>query len=148
MIISYGLVGQVILHRKLLVNRIDETESSPMMDCIINLRFSDIPSNEAGNQESTLVEERVTKVYREKHAQLDEKENDDTGFNDGKEWYLGRTFNDSGYAIAIDFENRTQVVLAAKTNVQTRWPFQHPDEVKIYFVHVGKAGGRSLYKEI
>lgn len=144
-IFSYGFVGQLILHRKLLGSHDYDTESSVMIDWNLNLRFDtngevsqDIDDNDDGNGE--------TDTYDDDFVDEVLEDNEVMGAN--QKWWLPKKQRKNFTEPEIDFDNRTQVVVNAKTKLNELWPFEQPQDAKLYFIHVGKAGGKSLYKEI
>ena len=133
MIFSYGLLGQIILHRKLsIIHSLDDEETNESS-------FSSVMEELGGN-------------FRFNGDGTDDEDDDDNHvpINHDGEWWLGNTYNQTFDAsLEPDFENRTAMVQAAKHNLKDRWPFtRHPQDAKLYFIHVGKAGGKSLYKEM
>jgi len=68
-----------------------------------------------------------------------------------REWWLARVDSDDD---SIDEEESSRALDNLRTPYDpkydniTAWPFQNPDRVHMYFVHVGKAGGKSLYQHL
>jgi len=70
-------------------------------------------------------------------------------YGDGErnnEWWLG-TVDDDSLEDSNSSHNLRTPYDPRYDNI-TAWPFRDPKDVHIYFVHVGKAGGKSLYKNL
>ena len=75
--------------------------------------------------------------FRQDHVHEDATENDGIGKD---------ATTNTGFEVERDTRRGTALSITITGN--DSWPFQSLEDVKIYFIHVGKCGGKTLYRKL
>ena len=108
---------------------------------VLQLRaLADFPQNQ--DRSLAVMMEPLMLGNRERIVSEEEDEEEEDEDEDEEFWLAGEV--DDSFEVTAEFRTPYD----PKYDNRTTWPFERANDVHAYFVHVGKAGGKSLYNKL